>query len=87
MEAVSVALPQKVPDPLAVTVVGGALTVIVAVLLPEGATEHPDAFFMEEIVTVVLPEFARVDVLNVPVLVPIVNVAVFPVAVFTPLRL
>jgi hypothetical protein len=61
-------------------------TVTLAVLLAETALlQLPLA--IEVMVIVVEPELASAAVLNVPLLAPIVSVAVSPVAVLAPLRL
>ena len=88
-DAVIVVLPQKVPAPLAMTSAGITLTVKVAVLLSVVDMLHPAAFVKEVIVARVEPELARSDegIVSVPVLVPMLSVAVWPITEFAPLRL
>ena len=58
-----------------------------AVLLVERAEIQPKTLVNELSVTVVTPGVMRGEVVNVPVLAPIVRVAVLPVAVVTPDKL
>lgn len=89
LDAVMVVLPQKVPAPLAVTVVGSALTVMGAVLLSVNEVVQPEELVIVVKVKVLEPIVSRsvVGKFSVPVLVPIVSVAVFPFILFAPLKL
>ena len=65
---------------------GFGLTVKVTVLPDDRVVAHPKELVIAVIVTVVDPVFDREVVVNVPLDAPIVRVAVFPVAVFAPLK-
>ena len=82
----------KVVDPTQTLIVpviaaGNEFTVNAAVLLLDTVMLQPAVDFIPVIVTVVDPGLGSADVVNVPLEVPIVSVAVLPDAVFAPLRL
>ena len=66
---------------------GKELTVNVAVLLLDTVMLQPAVVVIPVMVIVVDPGLGSIDVVNGPLEVPIVSVAVLPVAVFAPLRL
>jgi hypothetical protein len=67
--------------------VGIAFTGIAVVLPVDKVLTQPAGLVIEVIVTVVEPALASTGVLNVPLVAPIVNVAVLPVATLAPVRL
>lgn len=74
--------------PVIVPPVGVKFTVIGEVLLLDTVLlQRVVGFLIAVTVTVVLPTLERADVENVPVLVPIVSVAVLPVAELAPVKL
>lgn len=70
-------------------ILGVAVTLKVAVLVQDKLVVHDNELVMPVIVTVVDPPLLNevAGIANVPLLEPIVNVAVFPVELFAPLKL
>jgi hypothetical protein len=66
---------------------GFALIVNVAVLLDDTVVEQLEPFWIAVIVTVLEPALLRLEVVNVPLLAPIVSVAVALLTVLAPLTL
>jgi hypothetical protein len=66
---------------------GFALVVNDAVLLDDTAVEQLEPFWIAVIVTVLEPALLRLEVVNVPLLAPIVSVAVALLTVLVPLTL
>jgi hypothetical protein len=75
--------------PVIVPALGNSITLKEAVLLLDTVLLQLDAFVMDVIVTVVEPVLASKPegTENVPLLAPMVRVAVFPVELFAPPRL
>lgn len=88
-DAVSAALPQKVPAPLTVTPAGNEFTVNVATLLSGMACVHPARVETDTVVTAVLPAVSSVKdcIGKLPVLPLIVSVSVYPNPELTPDKL
>ena len=82
-------LPQKVPAPLAETVVGKAFTVIAAALLLATVLLQPPELVREVTVIVVAPELVKIEdgTGNEPLVPLMVKVLVYPDPVLAPDRL